>query len=152
MRRHYSPDAYDGNGLLRLPCMFWLILLIQARTWLILIMAGASRQQGNDLLSLFYPEPYYFWAGLIIGIPALFSLVLAGYRQRCPVLWRLWRWVPGCSVTGSLIFQIGQIAQAGMLITESSPWFIFSDVLSLAYLAGSSRLHDCFNPHYNLND
>ena len=47
----YLPDEYDARGQLRLPFLFWLILLLQARTWLLLVMAGASRQQGNDLLA-----------------------------------------------------------------------------------------------------
>lgn len=57
----YLPDEYDGKGQLRLPFLFWLILLLQARTWLLLVMAGASRKQGNDLLALFYPDSQAFW-------------------------------------------------------------------------------------------
>ncbi len=48
----YLPDEYDAKGQLRLPFLFGLILLL-ARTWILLVMAGASPQQGNDLLGLF---------------------------------------------------------------------------------------------------
>jgi len=49
----WPPEEYDDKGQLRLPFLFWLILLLQSRTWWRLVMAGASRQQGNDLLALF---------------------------------------------------------------------------------------------------
>ena len=52
----FSPDDYDQHGALRLPLGFWAVLILQARTWLLFVMAGVSREQGESLLALFYPD------------------------------------------------------------------------------------------------
>ena len=54
---------------------------------MLFVMAGASRQQGSDLLALFYPDSDTFWLGLGLGVPAALGLLLTGYRQRWPRLW-----------------------------------------------------------------
>ncbi|HID4134611.1 TPA: DUF2919 family protein [Pluralibacter gergoviae] len=41
----FLPADYDQHGRLRLPVLFWLILLLQARTWVLFAVAAASRQQ-----------------------------------------------------------------------------------------------------------
>ncbi len=78
------------KGSCSCPFFFWLTLLL-AHTWIHLMMAGASRQQGNDLLGLFYsyPDRQAFWLGLALGAPALIGLLLTGYRARWPLLWLL---------------------------------------------------------------
>lgn len=101
----YSPDEYDARGKLRLPFLFWPILLLQARTWLLLVMAAASRQQGNDLLALFYPDRQAFWVGLALGLPALAGLLLTGYRTRLPRLWQHWRSLLALSLLVNLLWQ-----------------------------------------------
>ncbi len=45
------------------------MLILQARTWLLFVMAGASREQGG-LLALFYPDTQRFWYGMLLGLPA----------------------------------------------------------------------------------
>ncbi len=72
------PADYDAQGRVRLPFLFWCVLLLQARTWVLFVMAGASRGQGDTLLNLFYPDHDAFWIGLLPGIPA----VLAFFGQR----------------------------------------------------------------------
>lgn len=64
----FHPVHYDAHGRLRLPLLFWLVLLLQARTWVLFVIAGASREQGTALLNLFYPDHDNFWLGLIPGI------------------------------------------------------------------------------------
>jgi hypothetical protein len=44
---------------------------------------GASRQQGDALLNLFYPDHDNFWLGLLPGIPAVAAFISG--RQRFPV-------------------------------------------------------------------
>ena len=75
----FHPVHYDAHGRLRLPLLFWLVLLLQARTWVLFVIAGASREQGTALLNLFYPDHDNFWLGLIPGIPAVLEFLLAGY-------------------------------------------------------------------------
>lgn len=60
----FHPVHYDAHGRLRLPLLFWLVLLLQARTWVLFVIAGASREQGTALLNLFYPDHDNFWLGV----------------------------------------------------------------------------------------
>ncbi|MDU7099575.1 MAG: DUF2919 family protein, partial [Enterobacter sp.] len=41
------PADYDAQGRVRLPFLFWCVLLLQARTWVLFVMAAASRGQGD---------------------------------------------------------------------------------------------------------
>lgn len=142
----YSPDDYDHKGQLRLPFTFWAILLLQARTWLLFVMAGASRQQGGELLALFYPDTHAFWIGIASGIPAALGLLLTGYRQRLPRLWQAWRWVLCADLLAIMLLQ-GVILWQGD--ESGSPLVLLLtlfDLLALGYLVFSQRLRDCFKP------
>ncbi|HAU5562817.1 DUF2919 domain-containing protein [Pantoea sp. BL1] len=144
----YLPDEYDAKGQLRLPFLFWLILLLQARTWLLLVMAGASRQQGNDLLALFYPDRQSFWIGLALGIPAAAGLLLTGYRQRWPRLWQSGRQVLSVSLLISLLSQGYGLIQGAF---PDAPWpllLTLFDLLALIWLQTHQRLRDCFLPEH----
>lgn len=148
----YPPEEYDAKGQLRLPFLFWPILLLLARTWLLLLMAGASRQQGNDLLGLFYPDRQAFWLGLALGAPALIGLLLTGYRLRWPRLWQAWRWVLALSLAVNLGWQARGMAAGDLL---SSPWpllLMLFDGLALLWLLGNARLRHCFLPQHQLTE
>ena len=55
--------------------------------------AGASRQQGDVLLNLFYPDHDNFWLGLLPGIPAVLVFIVSGQRQDVyKRQGREWRW------------------------------------------------------------
>lgn len=146
---NYSPDDYDARGQLRLPLSFWAILLLQARTWVLFVMAGASRQQGTTLLELFYPDTRTFWLGMALGCPAAAGLLLTGYRQRLPRLWQAWRWV----LVATLAVMLCQQGVSLWLHEESvsPPVLIVSvlDILALLALCGQRRLRDCFDPQQN---
>ncbi|MGU5920582.1 DUF2919 family protein, partial [Klebsiella quasipneumoniae] len=38
----FIPADFDAHGRLRLPFLFWCVLLLQARTWVLFLMAGAG--------------------------------------------------------------------------------------------------------------
>ena len=146
---NYSPDDYDVRGQLRLPLSFWAILLLQARTWVLFVMAGASRQQGATLLELFYPDTRAFWMGIALGCPAAVGLLLTGYRQRLPRLWQAWRWV----LVATLVVML---CQQGLSLWQheesiSAPVLVVTalDVLALFALCCQRRLCDCFDPAQN---
>ncbi|KGD72438.1 membrane protein [Tatumella morbirosei] len=143
---HYSPENYDSKGQLKLPFLFWLILILQARTWIVLVIAGASRQQGETLLSLFYPDRQGFYPGLALGLIAVAAFLLSGYRQRMMRLWSAWRWV---LVAGSLITFGWQLTQLNYVLLEQSPLpviLLIFDLLSAYWLLANHRLRDCFIP------
>lgn len=149
MNLTYSPDDYDARGQLKLPVGFWIILLLQARTWLLFVMAGASKQQGATLLELFYPDTHAFWIGLGLGIPAALGLLLTGYRQRLPRLWQAWRLVLCLTLVAIVVLQATMIWLGDDQISPLVILVTIFDLLGLAYLAMSRRLKDCFNPVLN---
>lgn len=146
---NYSPDDYDAKGQLRLPLSFWAILLLQARTWVMFVMAGASRQQGTQLLELFYPDTHSFWLGLGFGIPAAIGLLLTGYRQRLPRLWQAWRWVLVITLVVTMLAPLLMQWQQEDPLSELLLMVTLLDGLALLALLFSSRLRDCFDPAKN---
>jgi hypothetical protein len=81
----FIPSDFDAHGRLRLPFLFWCVLLLQARTWVLFIMAGASRQQGDVLLNLFYPDHDNFWLGYCRVSRRYWRLSSAGSGSVFPV-------------------------------------------------------------------
>jgi len=141
----YSLSDYDSEGRLRLPFLFWCVLLLQARTWVLFVMAAASREQGNALLTLFYPDHDTFWWGLLPGIPAVLAFLLCGRRQVYPRFWRALRpllilaqivllvWLPLLWLSGETITGIG----VALLV---------ADAVALGWLLTHPRFHACFHP------
>ena len=146
----YSPDDYDARGQLRLPLGFWAILLLQARTWVLFVMAGASRQQGTSLLALFYPDSHAFWLGLGLGVPAALGLLLTGYRQRAPKLWQAWRWVLMLTLVAMLALQAFTLWHGDDAVSPLVILFTGFDLLALYWLAFNRRLKACFDPGSNM--
>jgi len=133
----------DGSAA-PLPFLLWAILLYQARAWILLVMAGASRQQGDTLLRLFVPETSTFYIGLAMGLPALICMGLSGYRQRFPRIWRVCRYT--LLVSGALLCA-WQLSQWNRVALESSPLLLLLtlfDLLTEAALLSMSRLKRCF--------
>ncbi|MDA8479731.1 DUF2919 domain-containing protein [Citrobacter sp. Awk 4] len=139
----FHPGDYDSHGRLRLPFLFWCVLLLQARTWVLFVIAGSSRDQGNTLLNLFYPDHHAFWLGLIPGVPAVLAFLLSGRRFAFPVLWHGVRWL--------LIF-----AQSVLLCWQPVLWLmgepvsgvglalVVVDIVALIWLVTHRRLRACF--------
>lgn len=140
----FLPNDYDSHGQLKLPAFFWLVLLLQARTWVLFLAAGASRDQGTALLALFYPDSEMFWLGLLPGIPAVIAFLLSGRRARWPRLWFCWRWV-------LIVAQCALLAwQVAMMVTENSVSgvtlaLLVVDVVALVWLLTHPRLKACFS-------
>ena len=134
---------YEGIAA-PLPFLLWAILLYQARTWILLVMAGASRQQGDTLLRLFVPDPSTFYLGLAMGLPALVCMALSGYRQRFPRYWRL------CRVSlliGGALLCVWQLSQWNRMALENSPLLLLLtlfDLLTEGALLTMDRLKECF--------
>ena len=113
-------------------------------------MAGASRQQGNDLLALFYPDQQAFWIGLALGLPALAGMLLTGYRTRWPRLWQHWRSVLALSLLVNLLWQGVQFIQGDLLSSPLPLLLTLFDLLALIWLQSNRRLRDCFLPEHHL--
>lgn len=142
----FSPDDYDQHGLLRLPLWFWGVLILQARTWLLFVMAGASRQQGESMLQLFYPDTQRFWYGIALGLPAALAFLLSERRAQWPRLWRSWRWVLMASLLAALGGSLTGVWQQDGNAPGLDGMLALLDVLAFAYLLLNVRLKACFAP------
>lgn len=140
----FSPSAYDGHGRLRLPFLFWCILLLQARTWVLFVMAGASRQQGDSLLNLFYPDRDNFWLGLLPGVPAVVAFLLSGRRHQSPRLWAAMRWV---LIAAQLVLLVWQplLWLQGEPLSGIGLALVVMDIFALWWLLSNRRLRACFS-------
>ncbi|EMM5416853.1 DUF2919 domain-containing protein [Citrobacter amalonaticus] len=139
----FHPADYDGHGHLRLPFLFWFVLLLQARTWVLFVIAGSSREQGTALLNLFYPDHDTFWLGLLPGIPAVIAFLLSGRRYTFPRLWQVLR----------LLLIVAQVA---LLCWQPVLWFngspvngvglslVVADIVALLWLLTNRRMRACF--------
>jgi hypothetical protein len=139
----FLPSDYDSHGRLRLPVLFWGILLLQARTWVLFVMAGASRQQGDTLLNLFYPDHDNFWLGLLPGIPAVLAFLLSGRRHQFP---RLWRGIHGLLIIAQLALLLWQplLWWQGDALSGVGLTLVILDGFALWWLLSSRRLRACF--------
>ncbi|KJM66807.1 hypothetical protein B5M10_20320 [Pluralibacter gergoviae] len=140
----FLPADYDQHGRLRLPVLFWLILLLQARTWVLFAVAAASRQQGDALLALFYPDSEGFWLGLLPGIPAVMAFFLSGRRQQFPRLWRALRWLLVAAQALLLVWQPA-LWLAGEPLSATGLLLTIADAFALWWLLADGRLRACFS-------
>ncbi|EPF15627.1 MULTISPECIES: DUF2919 domain-containing protein [Cedecea] len=139
----YPPADYDSQGNLKAPLLFWAVLLLQARTWVLLVLAGASRQQGDALLGLFYPDRDTFWLGLIPGVPAAFAFLLSGRRHLWPRFWRAFRWLLVAAQAALLVWQLALLA-GGEELTATTIVLLVADLFALWWLVVNRRLRDYF--------
>ncbi|HDG1709031.1 DUF2919 domain-containing protein [Kluyvera ascorbata] len=139
----FSPADYDPQGRLRLPFLFWCLLLLQARTWVLFLMAGASRDQGDALLNLFYPDHSLFWIGLLPGVPAVLAFLLSGRRHLYP---RLWKWLRPVLILAQLILLLWQpwMWLGGEALSGVGLSLFLLDIFALWWLITNRRLHACF--------
>ena len=142
----FSPDDYDHHGVLRLPLWFWGILILQARTWILFVMAGASRTQGTELLQLFYPDTQRFWYGMLLGLPAALAFLICGRRQHWSRLWRCWRWVLALSLAAALLGSLYSLWQQDGNEPPLDILLALLDALALGYLLLNQRVKACFLP------
>lgn len=83
---------YTQSGDLKPPTYFNLGLLFLARTWVLLIISVTSRETGNQLLSIFYPDKTHFYLGLASGLIAIILFFLAGRdHDKHPIICKLWQ-------------------------------------------------------------
>lgn len=140
----FHPADYDVHGCLRLPFLFWCVLLLQARTWVLFVIAGSSREQGNTLLNLFYPDHDAFWLGLLPGVPAVLAFLLSGRRFAFPVLWHRLR---GLLILAQLLLLCWQPVMwlAGDPLNGVGLALLVADIVALVWLLTNQRLRACFS-------
>lgn len=147
MNLRYSIEQYDKHGFLHAPVLLWLGWLFLAKAWLVLILAGVSRQSGSDILAFAYPDHSMLYLALLTGTPSLAMMWLISWRspQRHWVN-RIVSW--GKWVTLGLIGL--QFAQTVYHVYLQHGVFRWSNALTLLvlmwlalYIARSRRIQDC---------
>ena len=141
----FHPADYDGHGRLRLPFLFWGVLLLQARTWVLFVIAGSSREQGDTLLNLFYPDHDTFWLGLLPGVPAVLAFLLSGRRDAFPVLWRGLRGLL-ILAQGVLLCWQPMLGLYGEPVNGIGLALVVADIVALIWLLSNRRVRACFAP------
>ena len=83
---------YTHSGDLKPPTYFNYGLLFLARTWALLVISVASRETGNKLLAIFYPDKMHFYFGLASGVIALALFFLSGSdHHKHAFMGKLWK-------------------------------------------------------------
>ncbi|PWI34689.1 DUF2919 domain-containing protein [Vibrio albus] len=77
----YPIEDYDKYGYLRAPVWLWLGWLFLARAWVVFVIAGVSRQSGEKMLGIVYPDHLALYVDLALGLPAIFLIWLIGLRR-----------------------------------------------------------------------
>ena len=137
------PADYDAQGRVRLPFLFWCVLLLQARTWVLFVMAAASRGQGDTLLNLFYPDHDAFWLGLLPGVTAVMAFLCSGRRHTSPRLWGALRWLLILAQLALLVWQ-PVLWGSGEPLTGIGIALGVADIVALLWLLTNPRLRADF--------
>lgn len=77
----YPIEHYDHYGYLKPSLWLWFGWLFLARAWLIFIIAGVSREQGEVILTFIYPDRHQLYWGLVVGLPSIVLMWLVHLRQ-----------------------------------------------------------------------
>ncbi|UGS39522.1 DUF2919 family protein [Pseudocitrobacter corydidari] len=138
------PSDYDGWGMLKLPWLFWGVLLLQLRTFAVVMHAVAFD-------NVHFSDGALFIA-LSPGIPAfLVFIFFIQPRQPGPYhWWGLWctgRWLlilGGCLHLGWQFFSWIQSEPVAVM----SVCFFIADSVALWWVINSQRLWACFTAEY----
>ena len=76
---------YDEAGRILPAGAFYWCLLYLCRGYFVFIASLSFRQDSSALLTIFYPDKVYFYASLIIALPAFMVLAVVSFRER---IWR----------------------------------------------------------------
>ena len=131
---------------LRLPLGFWAVLILQARTWLLFVMAGASREQGESLLALFYPDTQRF--GTACCCSAAGGAGVFAERPSPPMAAAVERLALGAGYlrAGVVRWLAVQPVAPGRRCAGVGAGVGAADALALSYLLLNARLKACFAP------
>jgi hypothetical protein len=121
---------YDDAGRVKPAVALYFCIVLLSRSLLILIGSVSVRENGDQLLALFYPEKQYLYISLGIAFPAFVALLFLGFREK---IWQADKcWMLSC-IKPLLIFSV--LADFGLHITLASiEHWQFSWVIALTLL------------------
>lgn len=148
-----SPEFYDKHGNAKPNLLFWLSCIFLARAWFVFVVAGVSREQGTNLLSMIYPSHDVLYMGLGMGVAAVGLMLMAGNLHRYPSLFaRLWCFGKPILLVNLLIdlgFQCQHLKEMHWRFEWSSASVLLITIWLLLYLLKSQRIQFLFTAPIN---
>ncbi|WP_171360072.1 DUF2919 domain-containing protein [Vibrio pectenicida] len=143
----YSLEQYDKHGFLKAPLWLWLGWLFLAKAWVIFTLAGASRENGGQILDIIYPDHNLFYLDLLMGVPSLVLMWAIGLRSPD----RTWiNRVVGMARSTTLLVITGQFIQTIYHVYLEHGIFQWSNAVALVillwfmlYTYKSRHVRDC---------
>ncbi|WP_293745694.1 DUF2919 domain-containing protein [uncultured Paraglaciecola sp.] len=124
---------YDEAGRVKPAVSLYLCIAFLSRSLLILVGSVSVRENGEQLLALFYPERQYLYISLAIAFPAFLALLLLGFREK---IWHVGRcWMFSC-IKPLLIFSVCADLGLHFMLASTSHWQ-FSWVIAFTLLIDS---------------
>lgn len=124
---------YDDAGRVKPALAVYFCIAFLSRSLLILIGSVSVRENGEQLLALFYPENQYLYISLATASPAFVALLLLGFREK---IWHASRcWIFSC-IKPLLIVSV--LADLGLhIMLASAEHWRFSWVIAITLLVDS---------------
>jgi hypothetical protein len=124
---------YDEAGRVKPSVALYLCIAFLSRSLLILLGSVSVRENGEQLLALFYPDKQYLYISLGIAFPTFIALLLMGFREK---IWNADRCWMFSYIKPLLIFSV--LAELGLhIMLASITYWQFSWVIALTLLADS---------------
>lgn len=131
------PPEFDPQTLRPLPMSLHLCFWVLMRSLILFVLALASRDQGSNILALFYPEPHHLYLALATNVPAALIWLAGAYRHRAghPLWHTLWRtgfWVclltawlqVGLAIWLNLQTGLDDIGMAQLALPAACVWYL----------------------------
>lgn len=140
---------YDDAGRVKPPWLLYAGLLFMARAVVVFIASVSFRQDSSRLLSLFYPDKYHFYMAMSVAVPALFLVLLIGFREK---IWQAegggwYRLLPlllGALIVTDFIVQIYIINAKAFLFEYSTAASLLVMAFFTIYLCKSRHMRYLF--------
>ncbi|MGF1680453.1 DUF2919 domain-containing protein [Photobacterium makurazakiensis] len=128
--------------------MLWLCFFFSAKAWVIFAMAGASRQQGAQVLEILYPLRENLYLAMVLGLPAVILMWLTGQRHKnnklINIVWHHGKTFLLVSYTADCALQVYQLFLTQGAFSWTRAVSLLLTVWIGIYLCRSSRVKNTF--------
>jgi|TARA_B110000238_G_C16103855_1_gene429504 hypothetical protein len=124
---------YDDAGRVKPPVALYFCIVFLSRSLIILVGSVSVRENGEQLLALFYPEEQYLYVSLAIAFPAFLALMCLGFKEK---VWQKNQyWIFSC-IKPLLIFSVLADFVLHIMLANIEQWK-FSWVIALTLILDS---------------
>lgn len=124
---------YDDAGRVKPPVALYFCIVFLSRSLIILVGSVSVRENGEQLLALFYPEKQYLYVSLAIAFPAFVALMCLGFKEK---FWQKNQyWIFSC-IKPLLIFSVLADLILHITLAKIGHWQ-FSWIIAITLLTDS---------------